>query len=352
MDIKTDSLLKDAQEKLKNLKNIICSPNMDSKLLDTYLTLSKEAMKKKEQENKVGKAALQHLKDAFSENIFVDKMQTLKDIEELIYVMINKPEHKEGEDEINLSVDQDASFQSLTDKIRVMIRHDRGFSLVNSSNSGGIPSPIRESESFKKLIEFKESSDHSDLNSGKVKKIEFSDTMTRDNGQKKNKKVEKVKGDAHFTHSSIDRMVFQETDEFDHNINAGIRNTGDSISETVKIGTNKNNNPSTNESPPKEPNEQIEQSFENPGELVHEMKKYSLRSSVDEKFYDCINDTEIKEQDINIPSLNTSLMDYPNTKVNYQRNIIENNDINQESTSHKGNSSLKMKKNQEKVNEK
>jgi len=64
---------------------------------------------------------------------------------------------------------------SLTLNICNLIRKDRGFSLVNSDASGEIPSPVGESETFKELIDFKNSSANSSLRSGKIKKIEFSD---------------------------------------------------------------------------------------------------------------------------------------------------------------------------------
>lgn len=288
------------------------------------------------------------MKDAFDDDIMNNKMQTLTEIEDLIYVMINNP--KNNEEDLSLSVDPAASYQSLSDKIREMIRHDRGFSLMNSSNSGGIPSPIRESESFKKLIEFKDNSEVSNFNSGKVKKIEFSDTMNKENDKKNKKKSEKVKGEINFTHSSIDRMIFEGTDGFDQS--RDIKNFGNSISETVKISNNKPKIDPFHETSSPEISADLDPSFENPGEMIHEIKKYSLRSSIDEKFYGLMNEKEIERADLNIPSLNTSLMDYPNTKIQNQRQIIENSHIHhQDSTTHKENSNLKMKKNLEKANE-
>jgi len=47
--------------------------------------------------------------------------------------------------------------------------------LILSGSSGGIPSPIRESKDFKKLLDFKEDEAGSSFNSRKIKKIEFSD---------------------------------------------------------------------------------------------------------------------------------------------------------------------------------
>jgi len=44
-----------------------------------------------------------------------------------------------------------------------------------SASSGGIPSPVRESETFKKILDFKEDEMENSVNSRKIKKIEFSD---------------------------------------------------------------------------------------------------------------------------------------------------------------------------------
>lgn len=317
-----------------------------------YLFLHQEVLRKREQKQKPGEAALKRLKEAFTTEENINKMQTLKDIEELIYVMINNPLENPSEP-LNVSVDSEASYQSLSEKIRGMIRHDRGFSIVNSSDSGGIPSPIRESESFKKLFEYKESEATSEFNSRKVKKIEFSDTMTKENGHKtKSKKNEKDKGNANFTHSSIDKMVFDDTEEIDSKLDANLTGMGDgSIAETVKMKQRHKDDTSALGSPTKEPVEN-EQSFEHPEELSQEFKKYSLRSSIDEKFFEMMNNKEIDYQDLNLPSINNSIIEYPQTRPS-GRHMYENTDIqNQDSVSHKEMSNFKMKKNQEEKNEK
>lgn len=330
-------------------QNFTANDNFNENLgVSGYLYLNQEVLKKREAENKPGKAALNRLKEAFTSDKSDDKMQTLKDIEELIYVMINNP-HKLTDEEIDLSADHDVSYQSLSDKIRQLIRHDRGFSLVDSSNSGGIPSPIRESESFKKLIDFKDNTVTSNFNSRKVKKIEFSDTMTKEN-KHKTKKKDNEKGEANFTNTSMDRMIFDDTDELDSRLAAGIGEIGDgSIAETVKRSGSKPMLEATKESRHKEPI--IEQSFENPNELSHEVNKYSLRSSIDEKFFELINNKNIEVRDLNIPSVNNSMIEYPSTRITHNR-IIENTDIlHQDSSSRKDNTTLKQK-NIDKLNEK
>ncbi|CAI2369547.1 unnamed protein product [Moneuplotes crassus] len=336
---KVVSLLEKAQKEIDNMKTELTLSKMNPESVDAYLFLNHEVMTNREQDMGPGRQALNNLKEAFENGEEDTKMRTLKEIEELIYNMINNPSHSK-EDTINLSVEAGASYQSLSDKIREMIRHDRGFSILNSTNSNGIPSPIRESESFKKLIEYKENTENSDFNSGKVKKIEFSDTMNKDNDKKKNKKNDKIKGEANFTHSSIDRMVFEETDKY----NRQVRDFGDSISETVKINNSK---PEFEESKQNSQGEDaIEPSFENPKELIEEMNRYSLRSSIDEKFYNMGEDKEAYKQDLKIPSVNTSLMDYPNPRFQNPRHIIENSNIQQQDSGshHKENSNLKMKK--------
>jgi hypothetical protein len=359
-----ETQMKSAKDELKKLQrnilglnlnnfsmtqNFTANDNFNENLgVSGYLYLNQEVLKKREAENKPGKASLKRLQEAFKTDMFDDKMQTLKDIEELIYIMINNP-NKMVDEEMELSVDKDASYQSLSDKIRELIRHDRGFSLVNSSNSGGIPSPIRESDSFKKLIDFKDNTGTSEFNSRKVKKIEFSDTMTKEN-KHKTKKKENEKGEVNFTHSSMDRMIFNDTYELDSRLAAGLGEFGDgSIAETVKRSGSKpllEDSKGINHKDPV-----IEQSFENPHELSHEVKKYSLRSSIDEKFFGLINHKHIEDRDLNIPSINNSLVEYPSTWNPHNR-IIENKDIqHQDSSSRKDNSTLKQK-NQDKINEK
>ena len=243
--------------------------------------------------------------------------------------MINNPVESSNPS-IDLSKDFNMSYQSLSDKIREMIRHDRGYSIVNSSDSGGIPSPIRESESFKKLFEYKESEANSDFNSRKVKKIEFSDTMTKENGPKKSKKAnEKLKGEVNFTHSSIDRLIFSETDEIDNQINSVLENAGDgSIAETMKRNSEKQNiNSNSLHSPEKQIDPYIEPSFENPEELSHEFKKYSLRSSVDEKFYGALYDKQLDLNDLQLPSINNSLIEYQQSRQTGNKHLWENTDI-------------------------
>lgn len=271
-------------------------------------------------------------------------MQTLKDIEELIYLMINSP-MKGQEADLNVSVDPDASYQSLTERIREMIRHDRGYSIVNMSDSGGIPSPIRESDSFKKLIEFKESEATSEFNSRKVKKIEFSDTMTKENAHKgKSKKNDKEKGEMHFTHSSIDKMIFSDTEEIDNHINSGLGEINDgSYAETVKRSDSKNHIESNYKDTPPKDDVPVEQSFENPAYLYQEDKKDSLRSSIDKKFFEIMNRQGFDILDLDLPSVNNSLAEYPASKPS-NRQMCENSDI-------KHPENTKKRKNTEEKNE-
>ena len=116
--------------------------------LSKFLYLHQEVIRRRDEKYINGDKALIRLKDAFYAESDGTQLQTLKDIEELIYVMINNP-IESSHTSIDMSKDFNMSYQSLSDKIREMIRHDRGYSIVNSSDSGGIPSPIRESESFK-----------------------------------------------------------------------------------------------------------------------------------------------------------------------------------------------------------
>lgn len=254
-----------------------------------------------------------------------------------------------------MSVDPEASYQSLSERIREMIRHDRGFSIVNSSDSGGIPSPIRESDSFKKLIEFKESEATSEFNSRKVKKIEFSDTMTKEHNQKgKNKKNDKEKGEINFTHSSIDKMIFEDTDEIDDKLNQGLGEFGDrSIAETVKRSDSKDNIYSPKDSPPKD-DLPIEQSFENPAYNSHRNKeKNSLRSSIDKKFFEIMNEKGLDLNDLDLPSARNSLAEYSQHRANSNRQMYENTDIqHQDSMSHRDSMNIKKKKAKEEKNEK
>ena len=60
-----------------------------------------------------------------------------------------------------------------------MIRADWGYSLILSGSSGGIPSPIRESKEFKKLLDFKDEEENTSFNSWWIKKIEFSDDQNK-----------------------------------------------------------------------------------------------------------------------------------------------------------------------------
>lgn len=196
-----------------------------------------------------------------------------------------------------------------------------------------------------KLFEYKESEANSEFNSRKVKKIEFSDTMTKENGHKKNKKAsEKVKGDAHFTHSSIDKLIFNETDEIDDQINSALEHAEDrSIAETLKRNSEKkqnDENPTTN--PEKEGYNDA--SFENPKELSHEFNKYSLRSSIDEKFYEMMYDKQIDLHDLQLPSINNSLIEYQQSRQQTNKHLYENRDIqNQDSVPHQNSKPRKGK---------
>lgn len=102
-----------------------------------------------------------------------------------------------------------SSYKSLGDDIRNMIREDRGYSIAASSNSGGIPSPIRESDTFKKMYEFKDTDKSSTFDQNKIKKIEFSDSMSKEGAKKSQKKPNEIKKkDCPFSYSSVDKIVF------------------------------------------------------------------------------------------------------------------------------------------------
>jgi len=359
--------MKSAKDELKKLQKKVLGLNLnnfamnksytgkedfDEKLgVSGYLYLHQEVQRKRDTDHQPGESALRRLQDAFKIDNNVLKMQTLKDIEELIYVLINNPTADMNKS-INASVDSKASYQSLTEKIRELIRHDRGFSIVNSTDSGGIPSPIQETDSFKKLIEFKETDGTSEFNSRKVKKIEFSDTMSKENANKgKGKKAEKEKGEINFTHSSIDRMIFDEMDEIDSKIDADLHDLADgSIAETVKRRSSNNITEVENNS-----NKQsfvVEQSFENPEELSQEFKRYSLNSSIDDRFvYQQDNRNYDKLRELEVPSINNSLIDYNQPRTQSNRHINENTDIqHQDSLSHKD--SFRAKKLNDEINEK
>ena len=83
----------------------------------------------------------------------------------------------------------------------------------------------------------------------------------------------------------------------------------------------------------------MEQSFENPEQLSQEFKKHSLRSSVDEKFiYQQYNPNSGKLKDLSLPSINNSLIEYPQPRLPSNRHINENTDIqHQDSLSHRDN---------------
>lgn len=281
------------------------------------------------------------------------KMQTLKGVEDMIYQMINNPyEHINdvSYNDIKSMSDANSSVQSLSDKIREMIRHDRGLSLIYSTDSGGIPSPIRESESFKKLFEYKESEATSEFNSRKVKKIEFSDTMTKGKNTKKEKKgeVDKEKH-ANFTYSSIDRMIFEDTNNIDDNIEVGLNDIGDgSIAETVKRNDSKLQFDyayrDTSEKKLTKNVELIEdKSFDQPAELTQELKKYSLRSSIDIKFYEELKVKDIDMSGLEIPSINNSLLEHHPVKQIGGKLMYENTEIHQDSVSHRDGSNLKKR---------
>lgn len=87
-----------------------------------------------------------------------------------------------------------------------MIRADRGYSLILSGSSGGIPSPIRESKDFKKLLDFKEDEAGSSFNSWKIKKIEFSDDQNKHKKTPKNKK-KKNKSSSHLDEQEEDCSI-------------------------------------------------------------------------------------------------------------------------------------------------
>ena len=97
-----------------------------------------------------------------------------------------------------------------------MIRADWGYSLILSGSSGGIPSPIRESKDFKKLLDFKEDEAGSSFNSWKIKKIEFSDDQNKHKKTPKNKKkknkssshLDEQEEDCSIDHTLVDKIVF------------------------------------------------------------------------------------------------------------------------------------------------
>lgn len=110
---------------------------------------------------------------------------------------------------------------SLSAQICDLIWADWGYSLVFDGSSGGIPSPVRESETFKKLFEYKDDELGSSFNSRKIKKIEFSDDSLTKKWTPKSSKKSKVhkksapsepEDNGEFTHTSIDRMVFGSDD--------------------------------------------------------------------------------------------------------------------------------------------
>lgn len=76
--------------------------------VDGYLYLNQEILRKREESVKPGEKALRRLKEAFSHDVFEDKMQTLKDIEELIFLMVNKPPLKH-EEALEFTMDQNES---------------------------------------------------------------------------------------------------------------------------------------------------------------------------------------------------------------------------------------------------
>ena len=73
----------------------------------------------------------------------------------------------------------------LTSRIRDLIRADRGYSLIDSQTSDGVPSPVRENDSFKKLFDFKDTNI-----SQNCRRIEFSDSHTKSKRKNKKKKEE------------------------------------------------------------------------------------------------------------------------------------------------------------------
>lgn len=229
-----------------------------------------------------------------------------------------------------------------------MIRHDRGFSIINSSESDGIPSPIRENDSFKKLFDFKDSEPTSKLNSRKVK-IEFSDTMTKGKSKKK-EEVDKSKH-ADFTYSSIDQMIFAANSQND--LDAHGHDNG-SIAETVKHSDSKAQLSHSKVGESKENTEpENDKSFDYPPELSRELKQYSLRSSVDYKFYAENRGHDIDEAEIEVPSINNSIVDYPQIKQIGGKMMYENSEIqNQDSVSHRDGSVLKQRKSHQENNEK
>lgn len=91
-----------------------------------------------------------------------------------------------------------------------------------TNSSGGIPSPIRESKDFKKLLDYKEDEGGSSFNSWKIKKIEFSDDQNRQKRTPKNRKkkervvssIDDKEDTISINHSSIDRLVFGSGQNF------------------------------------------------------------------------------------------------------------------------------------------
>lgn len=106
-----------------------------------------------------------------------------------------------------------------------LIREDRGFSLIDSDSSNGIPSPVWESETFKELVDFKsETGNSSRLLSKNIKKIKFSGEKHNTPPKKKKKKKDEAKepkeeseedpGD--FSHSHLDNFIFNEQSSGSH----------------------------------------------------------------------------------------------------------------------------------------
>lgn len=112
---------------------------------------------------------------------------------------------------------------SLTEWVAALIWADRGFSIVNSISSGGIPSPIHESKDFQKMIEM-DNENGSTFNSWKIKKIEFSDENISKHKKKKDRKNngDRVKTEEElleeednkeFTYSTLERLIFGNDEE-------------------------------------------------------------------------------------------------------------------------------------------
>jgi len=130
---------------------------------------------------------------------------------------------------------------SLSGMVCDLIREDRGFSLIDSDSSNGIPSPVRESETFKELVDFKsETGNSSRLLSKNIKKIKFSGEKQSTPPWKKAKKKEVDKEESEedagdFSHSHLDQFIFNDRSSGSHFIKPEDVKTDQSFSTVMNL---------------------------------------------------------------------------------------------------------------------